>query len=159
VALALAVAAFSLPFVLHPVYVRGSAKAVHEPVNLNPLYEYGHPRPAADLKAGKHIVCFFSTTCPHCIKGAYLLQILHRRYPELPVFMALNGTEALEKSFLEESKAGGVPHTRLENTPAFSSMAGQYVPAIYWVNNGVIERKTYYTELEPAAIKAWLKEK
>ena len=156
VALTLAVVAFTLPFVLEPVRIHGSGEQVHEAINLDPLYKYGSPAPAIDLKQGKHIICFFSTTCPHCKKGAYLVQILHRRHPDLPLFMALNGTEALQKSFLAETKAANVPHTLLMNTPAFSSMAGQYVPAIFWVDSSVIVRKTYYTELEPGAIKVWL---
>jgi hypothetical protein len=159
VAVFLAVAAFTAPFVLEPVRIHGSGEKVSEAINLTPLYEYGSPAPAIDLKKGKHIVCFFSTTCPHCKKGAYLLQILHRRYPALPLFMALNGTESLKKSFLAETKSGDVPQTVLSNTPAFTSMAGEYVPAIYWINNSVIERKSYYTELEPGAIRQWLQQK
>ena len=156
VAFALTVAAFTVPFVLEPVPIHGKGTIMHEAINLNPLYESGMPKPSIDLRKGKHIICYFSTTCPHCKKGAYLLQILHRRYPELPVFMVLNGTESLQQSFFAETKSASVTHTLLSSTPAFSSMAGAYVPAIFWVNNSVIERKTYYTELEPQAIKAWL---
>ncbi len=157
VALFLAVAAFTAPFVVDPVRIYDPGTAVREPIDLRPIDSFGTPKPSIDLKRGKHILCFFSTTCPHCIKGAYLVQILHRRNPELPLFIVLNGTPALEKSFLAESKSGDVPRTLLSNTRAFTSMAGEYVPAIYWVNNGVIERKSHYSELEPGAIEAWLK--
>lgn len=157
VAMALAVVSFTLPFVLEPIRIHGTGKAVHEPISLAPLYNEGTPKPAIDLRRGKHIICFFSTTCPHCKKGAYLVQILHRRHPELPLFMALNGTPELQREFMQETKADHVPHTLLTNTPAFSSMAGQYVPAIYWISNSVIERKSYYSELEPGAIRTWLK--
>ena len=68
-------------------------------------------------------------------------------------------SEELKKSFLAETKSGDVPQTLLSNTPAFTSMAGEYVPSIYWINNSVIERKSYYTELEPGAIKEWLQQK
>jgi hypothetical protein len=151
------VVAFIVPFVLEPVRIYGSGEKANEAINLDPIYQYGVPRPTVDLKQGKHIVAYFSTTCPHCKKGAYLIQILHRRYPELPIFMVLNGSPELEKEFFEETKSIAVPHTLMSNTPAFTTMAGKYVPAIYWINNSVIERKTYYTELAPGAIKDWLK--
>lgn len=156
VALVLTVAAFTLPFVLRPVYVSSGGEVVHQPITLDSLYSIGQPPPGVELRKGKHIVCFFSTTCPHCIKAAYLVQILHRQYPEFPIFMVLSGGKIAEQDFLEETKASAVPHTLIMNTKVFVELAGPSVPAIYWVNNGVIERKMYYTALEPAAIKAWL---
>jgi hypothetical protein len=156
VALLVTGVAFTAPFVLEPVSIHGSGAVAHEPVVLDSLYTMGHPPPAIDLRRGKHIICFFSTTCPHCIKGAYLVQILHRQYPQFPIFMVLSGGYNAQSDFLEETKASQVPHTLLMNTKAFTAMAGPYVPSILWVNNSIVERKTYYTELEPATIKAWL---
>ena len=157
VALVLVIAAFTVPFVLRPVVLYGSGEVVHEGINLDPVYALAKPAPSEELRKGKHIICFFSTTCPHCRKGAYLVQILHRQYPELPLFMVLSGGAGMEEDFLLETKSTAVPHTLLMNMNAFSALAGRYVPAIFWVNNSVIERKTYFTELEPAAIKAWLR--
>ena len=156
VALAITMAAFSLPFIIRPVLIHSSGKAAHRFVNLDPVYQNGVPTPEIDLKKGKHIICYFSTTCPHCKKGAFLVQILHRQYPEFPIFMVLNGSKVLEQSFFSETKSQGVPHTLMVSTPAFTSMAGEYVPVIYWVNNSIVERESYYTELEPSAIKKWL---
>ncbi len=157
VALGLTVAAFTVPFVLEPVRIGGIEK-IKQPIMLDSLYTQGHPPPSVELRHGAHVICFFSTTCPHCKKGAYLVQILHRQYPELPIFMVLNGGYSLEQDFLEETKSAAVPHTLMINTKAFTEMAGRYVPTIYWVRDDVIERKSYYTELEPGAIKAWLKQ-
>lgn len=157
VAMALAMAAFATPFVVSPVSIHGEGKQMNKAINLEPIYESGIPKPSIDLKAGKHIICYFSTTCPHCKKAAYLVQILHRRYPELPIYMVLNGSDELETEFFKETNSTQVPHSLMTNTPAFTTMAGPYVPAIYWINNSVIEKETYYTELEPDLIKAWLK--
>jgi hypothetical protein len=156
-AMVLGVAAFTLPFIFQPVYVGSGTKPKHDAIRLDGLYD-GHavPAPAVDLRRGKHVVCYFSTTCPHCKKGAYLLQILHRRYPELPVYMVLNGNDTLQRAFLDETKSASVPHSLMRSTPAFSEMAGQYVPTILWLNNSVAERKSYYTELEPGAIRKWM---
>ena len=62
----------------------------------------------------------------------------------------------MQRDFLEDTKAEGVPHTLIMNTKVFVDLAGPSVPAIYWVRDGIIERKTYYTELEPGAINTWL---
>jgi len=36
-------------------------------------------------------------------------------------------------------------------------MAGPYVPAIYWINNSVIEKKSNYFQLDPKYMRDWLK--
>jgi len=151
--------AFALPFVIEPVRIHGEEKSIHTQIDLSPIFLQGIPKPDIDLKEGKHIICYFSTTCPHCKKAAYFVQTMHRRYPELPLFMVLNGTDALEKSFLNETKSAEVPHTLMTNTPAFSTMAGKYVPTILWVNNSVAEKECYYTELDPGRVRKWLQEK
>ncbi len=157
IAMLLTAAAFTVPFVVRPVYVSSGGQSMHQPMALDSLYRYAQPSPSVDLRKGKHIICYFSTTCPHCIKAAYLVQILHRQYPEFPIFMVLNGGKLAEEDFFEDTKSEAVPHTLLMNSDAFVTLAGPSVPAIYWVNNGIIEKKTYYTALEPASIRAWLK--
>lgn len=154
----LGTASFVTPFVLSPVAIYGSGEMVSEPIDLSPLYTtQAQPEPNVDLRTGKHIVAYFSLTCPHCKKGAYLLQIMHRQYPELPLFMVLNGNPNQLNEFFEETKSKALPHTFLSDLEAFKSMAGEYVPSIYWINNSIIERKTYFTEINPAEVKEWLK--
>jgi len=156
----LATASFVTPFVMEPVAIYGSGEKANEPIDLSPLYNgHAQPVPSVDLRQGKHIVAYFSLTCPHCRKAAYLLQIMHRQHPELPLYMVLNGNPAMLQDFFEETKSKNLPHTFMADLEAFKSMAGEYVPTIYWINNSVITRKTYYTEINPAAVKAWLKEK
>jgi uncharacterized membrane protein YphA (DoxX/SURF4 family) len=157
VALVLTTAAFTVPFVIRPVYVSSGGEVMHQPIALDSLYQYGVPPPTQDLRKGKHIICFFSSTCPHCVKAAYLVQILHRQYPGFPIFMVISGGKIAEQDFFDETKSVSVPHTLLMNSNVFVDLAGPSVPAIYWVNNGIIERKTYYTALEPAAIREWLR--
>jgi hypothetical protein len=157
-AFALTAAAFTLPFVLKPLYVHGSGEVVREPIILDSLYTEGNPPPSINLKQGKHIICIFSLTCPHCVKAAYLVQILHRQYPTFPIFMVLgHGGFNDQQFFMEDTKADSVPHTLVMDSRIFNKLSGPYVPSIYFVNNSVIERKVYYTELEPATIKEWLK--
>lgn len=156
----LATASFVTPFVMEPVAIYGSGEKANEPIDLSPLYQgQASPAPQVDLRQGKHIVAYFSLTCPHCKKAAYLLQIMHRQYPELPLYMVLNGNSALLQEFFEETKSKALPHSFMADLNAFKSMAGEYVPSIYWINNSVIERKTYFTEINPGEVKKWLNEK
>lgn len=157
-AILIAVASFTLPFVLEPLYISAASKTIHERVDLGALYDgNAEPMPAVDLRKGKHVVCFFSTTCSHCKKTAVKLLSLYERYPELPVYMVLNGNDTLQREFLSETGASAIPHSLMRNTPAFSKMAGPFVPTILWINDGVTERKSHYDELEPGAIKQWLR--
>ena len=149
--------AFAVPFASNPIYLSDSGEATHQPIDLAPVYAKGIPAPFVNLRSGKHIVAFLSATCPHCKKTAYLMQILHRQHPEFPLYYVLNGTPGNEVKFFQDTKSDAVPHSLLNDMQAFITLAGAAVPAIYWINNGIIERKTYYTELEPATIRDWLK--
>lgn len=157
-AMLIAVAAFTAPFIMEPVYISTASKTIHEPIDLTALYDgNAEPVPTVDLRNGKHVVCYFSTTCPHCKTTAVKLQELYQRYPELPLYMILNGNDKLQREFLSETNASAIPHSLMRNTPAFSKMAGPFVPTILWINNSVTERKSHFDELEPGAIKAWLR--
>lgn len=156
VGISLLTASFTIPFVISPVYIFSSSPFLHEAVNLNPLYKYAKPAPATDLRKGKHIIAFFSLTCPHCKHAAYHMQVLYKQYPDMPFYAVLGGKPLHLKEFITESKLTTLPHTLLEQVQAFTSMAGNAVPAIYWVNDGIIEKKSYVSELEPGTLKKWL---
>jgi hypothetical protein len=151
--------AFSTPFLLNNIYLGTNPVTVNQPINLDPLYKYT-PAPDVDLRKGKHLVAFMSLTCPHCKKAAYLLQIIHREHPEIPMYMVLDGNESFKKGFFDETHAGSVPYILYYHTDDFSQMAGPAVPSIYWINNGVIEYKSKYAyyQLDPKYMLQWLKE-
>ena len=152
--------AFSVPFLLNGIDVRTSPVPFKKDMDLSLLYKYS-PVPAVDLRQGKHIVAFMSLTCPHCKKAAYLLQIIHREHPDLPIFMVIDGAKEHEKAFFEETNARDVPHLLYPHTDDFVTMAGlDGVPAIYWINNGKVEYKSKnaYYQLDPAYMKKWVAE-
>ncbi len=132
------------------------AQVVAEPIDLNPLYS-NNPPPSVELRTGKHIVAFMSLTCPHCRKAAYLLQIIHHQHPDIPIFLVLVGSSNFENDFFKETHAIALPHIHFTDTKAFAAMAGTGVPAIFWVNNSVIERKANYYQLDPKNIIEWLR--
>ncbi len=154
----IAMLGLTLPFLYNNIDVSTAPVPYKKPINLDLLYKYA-PAPEIDLRHGKHIIAFMSLTCPHCKKAAYLLQIIHREHPELPLYMVLDGADAFKKQFFEETHAEAVPHLLYFHTNDFIDLAGnEGVPAIYWVNDGKIElrSKNAYYQLDPNYMQQWV---
>ncbi len=151
--------AFSAPFVMNGLALGSNPVRDSKSIDLGLLYRY-QPAPAIDLRKGKHIIAFMSLTCPHCKKAAYLLQIIHRKHPEIPIYMVLDGSDKYRKTFFDETHADGVPYLLYPHTEDFALMAGPAVPSIYWVNNGQIEYRSKYAyyQLDPHYMLQWMKE-
>ncbi len=145
------------PFVVIPLSRQSQPTVTQADINLQPLYEEA-AKPTVDLRKGKHIVAFMSLSCPHCKKAAFLFHILKKQHPELPLYMVLAGDDADEKNFFEETKSMSVPHLRFKNMDAFMQYAKEGVPAIFYINNSVIERKANYFQLDPGYMSTWLKQ-
>jgi hypothetical protein len=158
----LGMVAIVVPFVVFPLSQDSQPQVVSRPIDFSPLYHSTNPDnkpPSVDLRQGKHIVAFMSLTCPHCKKAAFLLQVIHRQHPQFPIFFVLNGAPDFEKDFFDETHASSVPHMLFRGGEEFQSMAGSAVPAIYWINNSVIERDANYFQLDPKYMEAWLQRK
>lgn len=154
----LAMIAIVIPFILFPLETQNQPEVTSEPIELQLLYKPGFQNPPQELKTGKHIIAFMSLTCPHCKKAAYLLHIIQNNHPDFPIFLVLNGHPSNEKQFFDETHAQHIPHILYRNTDDFIKLAGPGVPAIYWVNNGIIERKSNYYQLDPEYMQKWLKQ-
>ena len=156
----LALVAFSAPFLYNNVYIGTEPVHYKNDIDLSLLYKYS-PTPETDLRKGKHIIAFMSLTCPHCKKAAYLLQMIHRDHPQIPMFLVIDGPAEykFEKDFFDETHAMGVPHLIYRHSNEFAALAGlEGVPMIYWVNNGKIEYKSNYYQLTPSFMEQWARQ-
>lgn len=153
----LAMAALVVSFIFSPLNANHKPEISDEPLRLSLLYADSTNKPDVELRTGKHIIAYMSLTCPHCRKAAYLLHILKHQNSDIPVYLVLSGHPDNEKAFFDETKAADLPYLLFKDKEAFEEMAGPAVPAIYWVNNGIIERKSTYLQLDPTDIKDWLK--
>lgn len=157
IAVSIAMVALVSPFVMRPLNTSSDTpEVVSQPIDLSPLYKLS-PAPSVDLMHGKHIVAFLSYSCPHCKKTGFLLHTIHHAHPDIPIFLVVNGSAIYKKSFYDETHAADVPQIEETNTEDFKQLAGTFVPAIYWVNNGVIERKASYYQLDPQYMQDWAK--
>ncbi|MES2702509.1 MAG: MauE/DoxX family redox-associated membrane protein [Bacteroidota bacterium] len=165
VSLVIGLVSFTTPFVINNIYTGSAPERYPNSIRLDLLYKFDQ-KPAIDLSKGKHILAFMSFTCPHCRKAAYLLQIIHRQHPELPIYMVLDGPEEYRKEFFAETHAEHVPLVYYHHTAEFDTLvrAGYKstetpgVPAIYWINNGKLEYKSKYAyyQLDPKYMKQWI---
>jgi hypothetical protein len=166
VVLALAVltglAAFILPFALNPLnaYSESFAK---EKVNYRPPLELLYDKsqadtPRVDLRQGKWIVAFLSLKCSHCKLAAYKLNVMHNKNAMLPIYFVLNGKKKNLDEFNRETNAQKVPHNFLKGKDNFLKLVGPVYPVIFWLHDGVVEKKSTHVELEQADIEAWMKE-
>jgi uncharacterized membrane protein YphA (DoxX/SURF4 family)/glutaredoxin len=145
------------PFVAIPLSSQNNPEITDEPINLSAIYQQPNP-PKIDLKKGKHIIAFMSLSCPHCKKAAFLFHIIHKQHPEIPILMILAGSDQYEKDFFDETKAHSVPYVRFKDMDAFMQYAHEGVPAIFYINNSVIERKANYFQLDPNYMQKWLQQ-
>lgn len=156
--------ALSLPFILNPVDISSSDKIYNsEKLNYNLGLDalYDNPEvtePETDLRKGKQIIAFMSLTCSHCRTGAYKLHILKKRSPGMPVFFVLNGDDENLEPFFDDTRAGDIPYTMLSGKD-FIRLAGLKLPSIFLVNEGIVEKKLNYIQLDQKEIEAWLSKK
>lgn len=153
----IAMGALVTSFIASPLNFEHQPKTVDKDINMTPLYETTGSQPHIDLRKGKHIVAFMSLTCPHCKKAAYMLHTIKRSNPGFSIYLVLSGHPDQKADFFKVSHAEDVPHILFTNTAAFRDMAGEYVPAIFWVNDSHIEKESNYYELDPAYMSKWLK--
>lgn len=99
-----------------------------------------------------------SLTCPHCRKAAYLLHVIKHAHPDYSIYFILSGHPDQQADFFKESHSENVPYLLFQNQPVFREMAGPYVPAIFWINNGHIEKESSYYQLDPQYMGEWLKQ-
>ncbi|MGN6478343.1 MAG: MauE/DoxX family redox-associated membrane protein [Flavipsychrobacter sp.] len=126
-------------------------------INLSSLYASGKTdAPKEDLYRGKHVIAFFSLKCPHCRMAAKKMHIMKEKNPSLPFYMVVAGNDKYMAPFFEDTHAQNIPYTKL-NSEEFTAIAGFSWPAIFLVNNGMVEAQTNYINMNQAEIEDWLK--
>ncbi|MCC6187290.1 MAG: hypothetical protein IT256_09080 [Chitinophagaceae bacterium] len=143
------VAMMAIPFIFVPYSQKPS------PLKIDALYHDSEKAPKIDLRKGKHLVAFMSLGCPHCRHAAVVFEKIYTADSTIPIFMILDGQPENAKDFFDETKSEKVPHIIYSNHDAFIKMAGHYVPQIFWVKDGIKERKLTYVQLNTELLKNW----
>ena len=111
--------------------------------------------PPQNLKNGKHVIAFMSMTCSHCRIAAKKLKIIKDKNPAISIYIVLNGEYTKIQPFFDDTKARNIDYCVL-NGKNFVYLAGLDMPAIFMVNNSVVEHWINYMELDQKEIEKWL---
>ncbi|MCW3104176.1 MAG: hypothetical protein JWO09_2616 [Bacteroidetes bacterium] len=156
------VVSLAMPFILNAVELDYSKSYLNKPeenykLELDSLYNNARLNvPPKTLSQGKHIIAFMSLSCPHCRIAAKKIRIMHERNPEISFYFVLNGDDEKLKPFFDDTHTEGIPHCMLLGRP-FVYLAGTNMPAIYLVNNSMVEHDVNYIDLDQGEIEAWMK--
>ena len=158
-----AAASFAMPFILNPVVLDYSETYLNKSENnfkleLDSLYNNAQLHiPPRSLSQGKRILAFMSLTCPHCRIAANKIRVIHERNPDIPFYFILNGDEKNLKPFFDHTHVENIPYCLLLGR-SFIMLAGTNMPAIYLVNNSIVEHDINYMDMDQDEIEKWLKE-
>ena len=152
-------------FIVNPVDLTYSEKYLNKPfegfdLDLDTLYEMQATekvdKPAADIRGTKTLLAFVSAKCPHCKIAAQKIAVIHRKNPEIPFYMFINGDVSAIDSFIHSTETKDIPHSKL-NGPLFIQMAGLNLPVLYYYDKGRVVKQVDYYTLEQYHIEEWLK--
>jgi hypothetical protein len=157
---AAAIFSFLLPFILNPVNFLFGENRDPEAVNYALpeefiLHQNKYGSPPVDLYSGKWIVSFMTLTCRHCRQSARKMSVINQRHPEIPFFVFLNGKDEMLNDFFTSTRAQQLPHMKMNAEP-FSKLTGGTWPQIWWVEEGMVVKKSDYLTLREEDILQWL---
>lgn len=158
---AFAIVSFTLPHSLNYVDFSYSEAYLTQKedqfdLELDSLYKYAKlHQPPHSLSKGKHIIAFMSMTCPHCRIAAKKLRLIKEKNPAISIYLVLNGDYNKIQPFFDDTKARNIDYCIL-NGKTFVYLAGLDMPAIYMVNNSVVENWVNYMNLDQTEIEKWL---
>jgi hypothetical protein len=81
--------------------------------------------------------------------------LIKEKNSSISIYLILNGDYEKTKSFFEDTKATNIDYCIL-NGKNFVYLAGLKMPAIYLVNNSVVENWVDYMHLDQSEIEKWL---
>jgi hypothetical protein len=151
---------FGIPLALDLVTASSANQSVQtttsRKIDLNMLYSGStFTKPSQEIRKGKHIVAFFSLTCPSCLMAAYKFSIIKKTNPAIPVYFILFGKVEEISQFLAKTKSYSIPHTLLL-TKDFIKLVGSEVPVIVYLENGVVKNEISFLQIDQKDIENWL---
>ncbi len=156
--------AITVVFVVNPVDYGYSENYLNKPfdryeLNIDTLYHSTNyekiGKPTKDIRKGKYIVAFMSSTCGHCKIAAKKFSVIHAENQQIPIYFFINGEDAAIQKFRNDNEIGQIPYSKL-NGQVFISLAGLQLPMIYYLNNSYVEKQVDYFTLEQDHIENWL---
>lgn len=156
------VLSLTAPFVLNPLSFPNKVATAGGEKNVLPLellYTLTSEKaPTFDLTQGKKIIAFFLLNCSHCKLAATRFEAIKRSHPELPIYLILCGEKQELSKFLRETNMSQLPYSYFSSLHYFMKMSGPDFPAIYLVNNKIVDAQLAYNDINSAVLKTWYEE-
>jgi hypothetical protein len=114
-------------------------------------------KPKIDLTKGKHIIAFLSLTCPHCRIAAQKINVMHKKNPGIPFYIALNGDKELLPAFFDDTHTQNIPHNLFLGPKDWIQVAGISLPIIMYLDNSIVRKKCNGMEIDQDDMETWLK--
>lgn len=113
------------------------------------------------MDEGKKIVCFFSLRCPHCKLAAQKISIIKDNLPtDIPVYYYLGGDSTKINDWWKEANSHKFPYNNVpdtkENARNFWGISGGSLPAIFFIENGIVWKKVEYSSLNQEDFELFL---
>lgn len=136
---------------------------IHLPVSQLYIAPNGQ-RPSIELGQGKHILCFMSLSCGHCMDAAKAIAEMKAENPLLPFYIVFtqgkdSGRAERYETFMKETHAQNIPHHFMDHkefTKMVRETGSNGVPVILWMKDSTIIRKVFLPELDKKEIEQWV---
>lgn len=158
------ITSFVTVFIVNPVDFEHSRTYLNRPfetfeLDLDTIYNSADnatvQAPPLDVRKGKYLLAFMSSSCPHCRIAARKISVISQRNPRIPMYFFINGDNEDIKKFLDDTETAHIPHSRL-GRDLFIPLAGLHLPVLYYYNKGKIDKQVDYFTLEQYHIEEWL---
>jgi len=155
VLIVLFIISFSIPVILSPPDYIYPIKTVEVdlPFKYEYLKEFKNDYNYRNVKDNKALICFYSPHCKFCKLAAKKITIFEKNLnTDLPIYNIFFGEEKDVNQFCDDSESKIYPYQILK-PDTFFSLSGSSLPSIYFVNNGIIEKKSGFRSLSQKEVE------
>lgn len=153
---------FSMPFILNPpdlFVINFREEQTGYQFNYEKLGETNCNGSVQNLNNKKVVVCFFSMSCKFCKLAAQKIAIMMKNNQISPdVFYVFVGEEENLDQFWKVTKSP-VMNYKILQPDTFFSLSGSSLPAIYYIDKGIVVKKVGYRNLFEPDFLEFFKEK
>ena len=117
------------------------------------------PLDALNLREGKKVICFFSTSCEYCQMAAQKLSLMQQFYgfPPENIFFVFMGTEKGVAEFYEKSESVAYGYLLYDDVVKLLKINNGNFPTIVFLDNGKVVHEYGFRNMREEEIKAFLK--
>jgi hypothetical protein len=138
------------------IYIKEKNNFKSYAINLDAMYsDSASSKPAFDYKHSRKIIAVLSTSCHFCQKAARRMHSINMRQKNAPFYFIIGSDSSRLKTFLTTTQAYNIPMQLNKNEDFLMKIAQGSLPAIFWVQDGQVVKKSNYYNINEAEMNAW----